>query len=220
MMDTSTLTPIDRVGERLEARQAGPGRFVARCPSHRDHSPSLSISAGRDGRILLRCHAGCSLTAILAASGLAMRDLFAGPPPTAAQLAAAERERTRADSLRRARGVEERVWCDALREGWRERDSAVRRVGRKLMLMSDHDTGSAGLTVYFHDLVEERRTFDRAIVGDPLDWLPMEKPVPPPCSRNYPLHGQNPPRVDPREHWSVTHVADVALPTDKKERRG
>ena len=32
----------------------------ARCPAHDDASPSLSLRDGDDGKILFRCHAGCS----------------------------------------------------------------------------------------------------------------------------------------------------------------
>ena len=40
---------------------------MGRCPGHDDHSPSLSIADGRDGKLLLRCFAGCSFTDIIAA---------------------------------------------------------------------------------------------------------------------------------------------------------
>jgi putative DNA primase/helicase len=39
----------------------------ARCPAHRDRNPSLSISDGPGGRLLLHCHAGCSQDAVIAA---------------------------------------------------------------------------------------------------------------------------------------------------------
>jgi putative DNA primase/helicase len=32
---------------------------MARCPAHEDRVPSLSISSGRNGKVLVRCHAGC-----------------------------------------------------------------------------------------------------------------------------------------------------------------
>jgi len=34
-------------------------QFNARCPAHDDHSPSLSISLGENGQVLLKCQAGC-----------------------------------------------------------------------------------------------------------------------------------------------------------------
>ena len=50
---------------------------VAKCPAHDDHRQSLSITTGRDARLLLRCHAGCATPAIVDALGLTMADLFA-----------------------------------------------------------------------------------------------------------------------------------------------
>jgi hypothetical protein len=50
--------------------------WVTRCPAHDDRHPSLSIADGRDGRLLLRCFAGCSWAAIRAA--LEARSLWPG----------------------------------------------------------------------------------------------------------------------------------------------
>lgn len=52
--------------------------FTARCPGHDDTQNSLSISTGDDGRILLRCHAGCNTDEIIAPIDVTLRDLF--PP--------------------------------------------------------------------------------------------------------------------------------------------
>ncbi len=61
---------------RLDAvRQRGNGRYSSRCPAHIDRSPSLSISEGDKG-LLLRCFAGCELTAITGKLGLEIKDLF------------------------------------------------------------------------------------------------------------------------------------------------
>jgi hypothetical protein len=57
-------------------RRTGSG-WVALCPSHADKNPSLSISTS-DGKILLHCHAGCSVETVCAAVGIEMRELFAG----------------------------------------------------------------------------------------------------------------------------------------------
>ncbi len=56
-------------------RRSGRG-YIALCPAHEDKNPSLSVSAGEDGRILLKCHAGCSAEAVTEALGLTVRDLF------------------------------------------------------------------------------------------------------------------------------------------------
>jgi putative DNA primase/helicase len=41
--------------------------WMARCPVHEDRSPSLSISAGKGGEVLVRCHAGCDQRDLIAA---------------------------------------------------------------------------------------------------------------------------------------------------------
>jgi hypothetical protein len=44
--------------------------------AHGDRHPSLHISEGRDGRVLLKCFAGCTIESICAAAGLTLSDLF------------------------------------------------------------------------------------------------------------------------------------------------
>jgi len=53
---------------------------MARCPAHDDTQPSLSITEGRDGRVLLHCFAECPTEKIVSAIGLTMRDLFLASP--------------------------------------------------------------------------------------------------------------------------------------------
>jgi putative DNA primase/helicase len=48
----------------------------ARCPAHGDKSPSLSISIGRDGRTLVKCHSGCTQEQVL--DELRRRGLWGG----------------------------------------------------------------------------------------------------------------------------------------------
>ncbi|MCK4415294.1 MAG: hypothetical protein KAY32_17305 [Candidatus Eisenbacteria sp.] len=75
--------PIQRVLEHFpDARPSG-SDWIAKCPAHDDHTPSLSISEGDDKRVLLHCHAGCSVEAVLSARGLKHSDLFpAGECPS------------------------------------------------------------------------------------------------------------------------------------------
>ena len=47
-----------------------------RCPCHNDKKASLSISQGRNNRIILNCHAGCNYKNILSEVGLTEEDLF------------------------------------------------------------------------------------------------------------------------------------------------
>lgn len=70
----SVLDQLARVNG-VRPRRNGNG-WSARCPAHDDREPSLSIGEGDDGRVLLRCHAGCETTAIVEALGLSMRDLM------------------------------------------------------------------------------------------------------------------------------------------------
>lgn len=60
--------------------QGGPvrhsaGTFTVRCPAHKDDTPSLSISPGRDQPIVMKCQAHCSTEAICAARGLSWADI-------------------------------------------------------------------------------------------------------------------------------------------------
>ena len=45
--------------------------WISRCPAHDDHTPSLSVSVGHTGQVLLHCHAGCDYPSIVAALGIA-----------------------------------------------------------------------------------------------------------------------------------------------------
>ena len=69
----------------LHARRTGQGKWQARCPAHKDRNPSLSISEGKDGRVLLNCHAGCLTAEVLAAKGLNMADLYPSKQPAPAK---------------------------------------------------------------------------------------------------------------------------------------
>ncbi len=67
---------IDEFLGRLQVvRRSGRG-WSARCAAHADREPSLSIREAEDGRILLYCFAGCSVSAICGALDLSVADLF------------------------------------------------------------------------------------------------------------------------------------------------
>jgi hypothetical protein len=55
-------------------RRSGKG-WTAKCPAHEDRQNSLSIQH-RDGKWLLKCHAGCTWEAIIAAIGVTPSDMF------------------------------------------------------------------------------------------------------------------------------------------------
>jgi len=63
--------------DRLDGvKQTGPDRWIAKCPSHKDRSPSLSIREIDDGRVLLKCFAGCGALDVLDSLGLTWSALF------------------------------------------------------------------------------------------------------------------------------------------------
>jgi len=65
--------------ERLDkVQRRGADQWSARCPAHDDRGPSLSIKELSDGAVLVHCFAGCAVTEVLGAVGLAMDSLF--PP--------------------------------------------------------------------------------------------------------------------------------------------
>lgn len=66
------LSRLDKV------RGRGPNQHSARCPAHDDKGPSLSVKELPNGRVLVRCFAGCETEDVLAAVGLTFQDLF--PP--------------------------------------------------------------------------------------------------------------------------------------------
>lgn len=64
--DVRSMTPAEQLTTALSGRWYS-DYGMACCPAHRDQSPSLSIRNGRRGRLLLKCHAGCSYRNIVAA---------------------------------------------------------------------------------------------------------------------------------------------------------
>lgn len=72
--------PLYRViGLLANIRKRGPG-YEASCPGPKhangDRHPSLSVRLGDDGRVLLKCHAGCETSDVLQRMGLTYSDLF------------------------------------------------------------------------------------------------------------------------------------------------
>lgn len=116
--------PVARILDRLDGvRRSGRG-WIARCPAHADRSASLSVAAGEDGRVLLRCFAGCSATAVVHALALELGDLFPERLPPATPEARRElRQHALVASIRAALDVLARealiarVACEQVRRG-------------------------------------------------------------------------------------------------------
>ena len=76
---------ISEILNRLErVRRTGPDHGVASCPTsnhkHGDRSPSMTWRELPDGRILMKCWAGCSIHEVVSAMGLEISDLFNDKP--------------------------------------------------------------------------------------------------------------------------------------------
>src|SRR5262245_44892378 len=71
--------PVARLLDLLTDIKPARGYWTALCPAHDDQQNSLSVGIGKqDGRALVKCHAGCTVAAILTAINLTMTDLFPG----------------------------------------------------------------------------------------------------------------------------------------------
>jgi DNA primase len=67
---------VDDFLARLDCVRRSARGWSARCPAHEDKDPSLSVSEGDGGRILVKCFAGCTVKEIVAALNLTLADLF------------------------------------------------------------------------------------------------------------------------------------------------
>jgi hypothetical protein len=79
--ETRDSARVHQLLSRLRAVRQVRGGWMAGCPAHEDDNPSLSITE-RDGRILLKCFAGCAAESIVSALGLRLSDLFADGKPS------------------------------------------------------------------------------------------------------------------------------------------
>lgn len=95
------MTANELLSQLNGIRPRGTGKWSARCPAHQDNSPSLSISEGDKG-LLLRCWAGCELTAIMGKLGLEIKDLFYDGLPDPRQRRETMQRRAKEQASRRA----------------------------------------------------------------------------------------------------------------------
>ena len=76
------MSAEDLIGRLEKVKKSSKGNWLACCPAHDDHSPSLAIAEVDDGRVLVKCFAGCSVENVLAAVGLEFDSLFPPKPIT------------------------------------------------------------------------------------------------------------------------------------------
>ena len=75
------LSPIEKIRAKHPNpdgwKATGEGVWQIKCPAHDDGTASLTIT-DRRGTLLLHCHAGCTVPAIMESLGMQMSDLFSG----------------------------------------------------------------------------------------------------------------------------------------------
>jgi len=72
------MISIEEFLSRLQkVRKTGSRSWMACCPSHQDKNPSMTVSEGNDGRILVHCFSQqCGIDDITASVGLEVKDLM------------------------------------------------------------------------------------------------------------------------------------------------
>lgn len=80
------MTP-DQIARILHGRRYAKGKWMAKCPVHRERTASLSITDMGRGNTRLHCFAGCSQLDVIEAAGLQWKDLreksdWTPPAPT------------------------------------------------------------------------------------------------------------------------------------------
>ena len=68
--------PLENLLSKLHGIKNHGNYHQANCPAHPDDKASLSVSQGDDGKLLIKCHAGCSAQNIILALGLSWKSLF------------------------------------------------------------------------------------------------------------------------------------------------
>lgn len=71
---------LQNVLSRLQNVKKDGRGWKALCPAHADQKPSLKIDEGQDGKVLLKCFAGCATEDVVKAIGLKMSDLAPNRP--------------------------------------------------------------------------------------------------------------------------------------------
>jgi hypothetical protein len=61
---------LEHVLARCKRKRLSNGTWSACCPAHDDQNPSLAVTIGRRGQLLLHCFAGCAFNDVRAAFGL------------------------------------------------------------------------------------------------------------------------------------------------------
>ena len=112
----------DAIAKALGGRRAG-ASWMARCPAHDDSSPSLAIRAGSNGKVLVRCHAGCNQRDVIAA--LIERGLWDTPDKHRGRIARKHRK-----NLEREPDTDAKARTEAALAIWRASQDFVGSLGQ------------------------------------------------------------------------------------------
>ena len=151
------------VARILRAKRVGRGKYMAKCPAHREKTGSLSISDMGAGCTRVHCFAGCAQADVLRAAGLTWRDLKPGgavDPEIRGRLA----DEAKLEKLNRQFGLV--LWLEAIEpERSRYWQAAIRRILREIEPL-------------YWKLMPDKERFDRIRAFETkqyrnrrLDWL-------------------------------------------------
>src|SRR6185312_14209745 len=71
------MTPSE-IARVLKAKRVGKGKWMAKCPAHRERTASLSVTDMGGGRTRLHCFGGCHQADVVRTAGLEWKDLRSG----------------------------------------------------------------------------------------------------------------------------------------------
>ncbi len=97
------MTPELFVNRLKNVQKKGERKWLCSCPAHADSDPSLAVTSTHNGKILLKCFAGCTALDIVTSVGLKLEDLFPDayeePPMAFAQreMAAKAKKKSKVD---------------------------------------------------------------------------------------------------------------------------
>jgi hypothetical protein len=146
------MTATEQIADLLRSHRSGAG-WMALCPVHGDHSPSLSIREGKEGHTLLHCFAGCETGDVLEKLGLTWADIC-GKPVTPAQARKAAAEREERERWQQKERAIERAAFDRIRKLHVIADELVMRLVR---IPDDDSTGDPIVRLYHKTLDQLRR---------------------------------------------------------------
>ena len=160
-----TASDLSRI---LHGKRLGHGKYVCKCPSHDDSSPSLSVRDGKSA-VLIKCWTGCENEDILNSMGLTFSDLFySGTKPSPKALREAERKRAIEE---RERAEKRRLERESIDMGWKW--EKVRNSLGLLLMKSPQDVKL--LQLFNHATDMSRVVTPSAIDPNPMLYGVFEK---------------------------------------------